>query len=199
LALLGLTLYGTAGDSDNPAQGSLFSIPTAGGPISTLYPAAPVSRVFNLAIGSGDISYFGAETSSTKELMSLSLSTAGSTPAKAGGVGTLRGAPVVAKNDRLYTLNTQGRVTAWTASTLAPLWNVDLPTAPGTASPTLDCRRDAAGQAVTGPGTLYIPAATRLYAFIVDSPGLDPNAPWPKFQHDARNTGNPATPITPCP
>ncbi|WP_232293384.1 hypothetical protein [Stigmatella aurantiaca] len=32
-------------------------------------------------------------------------------------------------------------------------------------------------------------------AFIVDSPGMDPSAPWPKDQHDARNTGNPVTPI----
>jgi hypothetical protein len=48
-------------------------------------------------------------------------------------------------------------------------------------------------------GVLYVPAGGKLYAFVVDSAGLDPDAPWPKYQHDARNTGNPATPITQCP
>jgi hypothetical protein len=201
LALLGNTLYGGASSSDNPGQGSLFSMPTTGGPLSIVHPNTPVSRVFTLAIGSGNVAYFGAETSSANELLSLVLTTAGAMPTRAGAVGTLRGAPVVAKNDRLYTLNNQGRVAAWTASTLAPLWEADLPPGSGTAdvSPTLDCRRDGAGQAVAGLGTLYAAAATKLYALIVDSPGLDPNAPWPKFQHDARNTGNPATPITNCP
>jgi outer membrane protein assembly factor BamB len=115
-------------------------------------------------------------------------------------VGILRGAPVVGKNDRLYTLNDAGRVSAWTASTLAPQWNVDLPSVQANSfvSPTLDCRRTDTGQPSTGPGILYIGAASRLYAFIVDSPSLA-NAPWPKFQHDARNTGNPATPVTNCP
>lgn len=202
LTLLGTTLYGGASSTDNPGQGSLFSMPTTGGPLSIVYPTTPISRVFTLAIGSGDAAYFGAETSSAKELLSLPLATSGGTPNnRAGGVGTLRGAPVIAKNDRLYTLNTQGRVAAWTASTLTSLWEAELPSAPGNAnvSPTLDCRRDAAGQAVAGLGTLYVPAATKLYALIVDSPGLDPNAPWPKYQHDARNTGNPVTPITNCP
>jgi hypothetical protein len=68
-------------------------------------------------------------------------------------------------------------------------------------SPTLDCQRDAGGAGVTGAstGTLYVVGGTKLYSFIVDSPGLDINAPWPKYQRDARNTGNPATPVTNCP
>lgn len=89
------------------------------------------------------------------------------------------------------------------ASSLAPLWNVDLGIDLSTkdTSPTLDCRRDTGGGGITGAttGTLYFVGTTKLYAFVVDSPGLAPNAPWPKFQHDARNTGNPATPITNCP
>ena len=52
---------------------------------------------------------------------------------------------------------------------------------------------------MAGLGTLYAASGTKLYALIVDSAGLDPMAPWPKFQHDVRNTGNPATPITNCP
>jgi hypothetical protein len=32
-------------------------------------------------------------------------------------------------------------------------------------------------------------------SFIVDSRGIDTNAPWPKYQHDLRNTGNSTTPM----
>ena len=50
------------------------------------------------------------------------------------------------------------------------------------------------------PGVLYAATTSgKVFAVIVDSPGLDPAAPWPRYQHDARNTGNPATPITNCP
>jgi hypothetical protein len=180
----------------------LLSIPTSGGPITLAYPATASSRVFNLAIGNGDVAYFGAETATSAELLSLALGTATS-PTRVASVDTLRGAPVIGKNDRLYTLNVQGRVSAWVASSLAPLWNVDLALdlTPKDSSPTLDCRRDEGGVAVgtSSVGNLYFVGTTKMYAFVVDSPGLDPSAPWPKFQHDARNTGNPATPVTNCP
>ena len=109
---------------------------------------------------------------------------------------------MVGKNNRLYTVDTQGKTTVWTTSPLAPLWNVNLSVDLSTrdVSPTLDCKRDASGAAVTGLGTLYVAAVSKLYAFIIEEPGFDSGAnAWPKFQHDARNTGNPATPITACP
>ncbi|HEY0093426.1 MAG TPA: hypothetical protein VGB96_03845, partial [Archangium sp.] len=73
--------------------------------------------------------------------------------------------------------------------------------APIEASMNLDCARGPDGGVTPGmPGVLY--AVTRsgnVHALIVDSPGLDPDAPWPKYQHDARNTGNPTTPLNACP
>lgn len=202
LAILDDKVYGATSDTDSPTEGGLFSAPTAGGAISSVYPAGSAnSRVFNFSIGPNNIAYFGAEsTQPTKELLAFPLNIASPQITRASGVGIVRGAPVVGKNDRLYTLNDAGRVSAWTASTLAPQWNVELPSvlANSFVSPTLDCRRTDTGQPSTGPGILYIGASSRLYAFIVDSPGLA-NAPWPKFQRDARNTGNPATPITNCP
>ena len=199
IALVGDKLYAGSGNNDNPELGSLFSVPTTGGAISPVYPS---SRVFNLAIGAGDVAYVGAETATSAELVSLRLGVSAS-PTRVSGADTLRAAPVLGKNDRLFTLNTQGRVSSWVASTLAPLWNVELQLDLSTkdTSPTLDCQRDAGGAGVAGAstGTLYFVGTTKLYAFIVDSPGLDTNAPWPKYQHDARNTGNPATPVTNCP
>lgn len=57
----------------------------------------------------------------------------------------------------------------------------------------IDCLRDGTGQAVAGRplGVLYAPSINgHLYAFIVDSAGLDTSSAWPKYQHDPRNTGN---------
>jgi hypothetical protein len=196
-------LYAAAANSDDPSLGSLLKFATTGGASTFVYPQANTSRVFNLAIGSGNTAYFGAETASSAELLSLALDTAGASPTRAMDVGTLRGAPVLGRNGRLYTLNTDGQLAAWTASALSQIWSVDLILDPSTreSSPTLDCRRDDTGNPVVGSslGALYFVAGSKLYSFIVDSPGLDPNAAWPKYQHDARNTGNPATPITNCP
>lgn len=205
LAIVDDKIYGGAGSTDEPNQGSLFSSPltggSSGGAVSFVYPSSNTSRVFNLAIGAGKIAYFGAETSlSNRDLLALVLDVGGAMPSRALDAGTMRGAPVFGKNDRLYTLNTQGRLTGWTASSLTRQWEEGLETAPGQAdvSPTLDCLRDASGPAAAKVGSLYVASGTKLYAVIVDSPGLEA-APWPKFQHDVRNTGNTATPITNCP
>jgi len=203
IVLVGDKVYAGSGNSDNPELGNLFSISaTTGGAVTPVYPTTGSSRVFNLVVGAGDVAYFGAETASSAELLSLPLGmTTG--PTRVAGVDTLRSAPVIGRSDRLYTVNTQGRVSAWVASTLAPLWGIDVNVdlSMKDTSPTLDCKREVGGAGVLGAttGTLYFVGTSKLYAFIVDSPGLAANAPWPKFQRDARNTGNPATPVTNCP
>jgi hypothetical protein len=152
-------------------------------------------------VGGGNIAFFGSENATPPgELVRLGLD-GGRSPLRVTDVGTLRAAPVIGENDRLYTLNTEGKLRAWIASTLTLVGELPLGVTGVDVSPTLDCHRDGAGNVVQSSslGALYVVADTKLYSFIVDSPGLDPNAPWPKFQHDARNTGNPATSITNCP
>jgi hypothetical protein len=62
-------------------------------------------------------------------------------------------------------------------------------------SPTIGC-----GPQGSASGVLFVGSTSgNLFAVIVDSSGLDPSAPWPKYQHDVRNTGNPTTPIQSCP
>jgi hypothetical protein len=65
-------------------------------------------------------------------------------------------------------------------------------------SATIDCARDAAGSKLAGrPGVLYVGSNSgKLYAFVVDSRGIDTTAPWPKYQHDPRNTGNADTALS---
>jgi len=72
-------------------------------------------------------------------------------------------------------------------------------TAPGAISVqlNLDKNRDAAHPCALGqPGVLYVVTAgtqTTVYAILVDSPGIDGSAPWPRYQHDPGSTGNSGT------
>ena len=70
-------------------------------------------------------------------------------------------------------------------------------TGPTSASPTIDCNRRRPS---THTGILYFVTENGwLVSYIVDSKGLDSTAPWPKYAHDVRNTGNPSVAIEPCP
>lgn len=61
----------------------------------------------------------------------------------------------------------------------------------------IDCTRDSDGSALPRPGVVYVQTnASELTAIVVDSRGIDTTAPWPKYQHDPRNTGNADTPLS---
>jgi hypothetical protein len=198
LALVGSDVMSAAAGSDT-VTGGVFKIPQVGAAdVTRLHPAGSTwsSRVFNLAVGSADNAFFGSESTSA-ELNRLTLTT--STPRAAPTSPAIRTTPIAGQNGTVYTVTTNGTVRAWSAEDLSVRW--PLASALGTveASPTLDCARDATGTArAENLGVLYVPAGGKLHAFIVDSRGLDPNAPWPKYQHDVRNTGNPDTPLTSC-
>ena len=84
--------------------------------------------------------------------------------------------------------------------TLALDWTEGLDAMAFESSPTIDCFRDAGVPAQSSTGVLYAGSTGgNLFAVVVDDPGLDATAPWPKYQHDIRNTGNPGTSIAACP
>ncbi|WP_257457803.1 outer membrane protein assembly factor BamB family protein [Archangium lipolyticum] len=204
VVLVGSELVGAAADPSNPS-GGLFKHPQAGAAALTpLYPSTPWSSlVFRLAVGSSNMAFFGAERASGggQSFNRFDLSTRSTTQTVARD-SAIRSTPVLGANGAVYTVTTAGRVEAWAADSLSSLWSSPASSALGSAeaSPTLDCPRDASGALVEGNhGVLYVPVGGSLYAFVVDSRGLDANAPWPKYQHDVRNTGNPATPIGGCP
>ncbi|WP_233166400.1 hypothetical protein [Archangium sp. Cb G35] len=142
--------------------------------------------------------FFGSEPTGSTNFNRFNLTTASLQPVSSNPA--IRATPVVGANGNVYTATTNGTVRAWIADTLTPRWTLTPSLGAVEASPTLDCPRDASGSLVAGThGVLYVPAGGKLYAFVVDSRGLDTSAPWPKYQHDSRNTGNPATPITSCP
>lgn len=166
------------------SSGSLQSNFPAGG-LST-DPGGPI-----LVLGGA---IFGDGQSSTPSLYTVSsdLSSGGIESLAAALVGT----PLAGKNGLIYLASASGELEARHGSSTVS-WSVAL--GPGEsflASPTLGC---AEGPGST-KGTLYVPSVSgSVFSLIVDSPGLDSSAPWPKYQHDIRNTGNPTTPIQSCP
>jgi hypothetical protein len=163
--------------------------------------------VRQMVIGSGSTLVFGRDVSTGRDdmtWMNLLATKAGFTLT---GFGSWTAAPVLGANGFVYTASVRAMspdlpdVMAWSPDMRTMYWRLHDSIGPVVGSPALDCARGPDGSASPLPvGTLYVPNEDgRLYAFVVDSRGLDSSAPWPKFQHDARNTGNPATPISSCP
>lgn len=115
-------------------------------------------------------------------------------------------APVLGGNGLAYTVSpATGRLSVVNVATGQVEWSQANAFTPGAVSPALDVVRDRtlAKQCGRGVGLLYVAVRTdsALTAVVVDSPGLDGTAPWPRFHHDNGNTGNPETPLAPwsCP
>jgi len=101
----------------------------------------------------------------------------------------------------LYVLDDSGLLVVLPQSfgeSASPTWTAPAAIAGKTsASPTIDCNRR---KPATHTGILYFVTENGwLVSYIVDSKGLDTTAPWPKYAHDIRNTGNPAVAIEACP
>ncbi len=202
-------IVGAAGQTGAGKDGSVFSFLEADGAILWEYPRSSMNYppIRNMSVGEGNVLFFGHEDSSgTAELMALDHG-ADAPRVTVPNAGSFTGAPVLGTGGTLYTASftgasaSIGEVSAWNAADLSNLWRLSDNVGRAEASPTLDCARDSTGYArPDAVGVLYVPSVDgKLYSFIVDSRGLDASAPWPKYQHDARNTGNPATPVSSCP
>lgn len=116
--------------------------------------------------------------------------------------GTQVPTPVAGAGGRLYVLDGSGLLAVFPQNFEAgalPIWTAGLPVGvAGTtsASPTIDCNRR---KPATHTGILYfVTESGWLVSYIVDSKGLDTSAPWPKYAHDVRNTGNVGVAIEGC-
>jgi hypothetical protein len=119
--------------------------------------------------------------------------TAGGDVVTASTSAQITAAPVLGDGEWLYTADSTGTLQAWGRADLTTRWSKQL-SGNVSASPNLAC-----GVGAGHPGTLYVATeGGKLYSIVVDSHGLDASTPWPKYQHDTRNTGNPSTPLT-CP
>ncbi|PTL83675.1 PQQ-binding-like beta-propeller repeat protein [Vitiosangium sp. GDMCC 1.1324] len=191
---------------------AMYQVPSTGSSYKWQFPSDPTGSepVRNMVIGAGNVVIFGRDLpEGAAELTAINLmapSDEAAVRATAPNAGSFPGAPVLGASSTLYAASFTGpeaglgEVSAWSASDLKLRWKLSDSVGPAEASPSLDCTRATDGTpASASHGVLYVPSLDgRLYAFVVDSPGLDTSAPWPKYQHDARNTGNPETPITNC-
>lgn len=121
------------------------------------------------------------------------------------GVGIIRTSPVLGRNGLGYAITSVGHLVVFSQAGLpnsAVDWGTPFTAGSGVyAHPTLDCNRRA-GAATATTGILYLANVSQLAAIIVDSPGLEPSALWPKYQRTAGNAGNTDTsfPLNPgCP
>jgi hypothetical protein len=186
LAIVGTDVVGGGG----PGQGGVFRIPASGTSVAWKYPAGVSSPAWSPAVGSGNGIYFGNQTPALTKVLMNATTAVTATPA-----ATVKGAPAIGQDGVIYTADSSGELAAWTG-TLGGSWALS---GLGTveSSPALDCARDVAGAKLPGrPGVIYLGSNSgKLFSFIVDSRGIDTTAPWPKYQHDPRNTGNSSTPM----
>ena len=197
LALVGSNLYGASSGASS-SQGALFRI-TLGGPAFAAISSN--SRMHNLIVGPGDVAYVGNEGGGGPFATAIPLNGAGSTTRTIGS-SIHQGAFALGRGNLLYAVaSSSQRLSVFDATTMATKWEKTSELSLATASVALDCARDASGTPLAADlGVLYLPGTDgKLYAIVVDSRGLESNAPWPKYQHDSRNTGNPATPVSSCP
>lgn len=209
----GLFLFGTlvGGGGGGPTTGGAFLLSSLGvldGGVPSQY-APNGTDPGGAAVVGGDAGspwvLFGNQGKALVRVNASNSSLAGS-PADsvdAGSDVSLR-SPLLGEGAKLYVVGADRVLRVFNQSPLFEEWQ--WPTIGGIQGTTavsqlaLDVARTGPAKDCAKPGTLYVAAAQgnvgRLYAFIVDSKGLDVNAPWPKYQHDNANTGNPATALS---
>lgn len=159
---------------------------------------------YGLGVLSGLGSSLGHPVLAAGETMLAGAAAGGLAAGKSGafvlsGGEVITAAPVLGQGGRAYTVGAGGQLTEWrVASPPTRVWSTVLEATAFVAAPTLDCTRGADGVAVAGrPGVLYaVNKNGTVFAIAVDARGLDVASPWPKYQHDPRNSGNRATALS---
>lgn len=190
LALLqqGTKVAGSGGGG--AGVGQVFQLPSTGGDGGTdwRFPAVTnTGPAGGPAIGldGGEI-YFGFDDGVNPAVELIGQFPA-SVTATVASSSFVQATPVLGTNNLVYSVSTAGRLIVSDRTLGAALWFVDGLGTGIEASPNLGCNK----QRPSGPGLLYVAVPNSpLMAIIVDSDKLDSTADWPKYQHDAQNTGN---------
>jgi outer membrane protein assembly factor BamB len=177
-------------------DGGVFAIAASNGAQTWTFTGDAGDRrtAWSPSVATGGTVFFGDEG---PKLTSVAIGSP--TPsAQTTDAGISRGAPILGNDGTLYIADfSTNTISARNSTSLAPIWSVNnFNGSLFEASLALDCSRDG-GVSVSRPGVLYAPDNLRnLFCFITDSHGIDFMSPWPKYQHDPRNTGNQQTPLS---
>jgi hypothetical protein len=203
----GTTLVGGGG---GPTIGGVFAFMDTGGTLSgATTNKTPGAKPAGAAVVGGSsaapLVYFGDNNGGHIYEVPLAVGPVFGTEVDSGQLATTdfsKRAPLYGANGHLYVAGTGAdkALRALNATTLVEEWSWTAPNAIA-GQLNLDKNRDAARPCDPGqPGVLYVVTASgsaaTLNAILVDSPGVDPAAPWPRYQHDPGNTGNPATDLS---
>ena len=179
------------------ASGGLYAVPFAGSAKASWTPAYS-SPTWSPSVGPSKRVVVG--TNDSKLGSATFLDSTNSFPVIATSGGIAKGAPAFGEGGRLYVATSTGRFEARsaTATDLALDWSESGFGTTVEASINLDCSRGSDGAKLAGrPGIAYVASGSgKVFSLVVDSRGIDTTAPWPKYQHDPRNTGNPNTSLT---
>jgi hypothetical protein len=170
----------------------IFNLARASGGLQSSFPPGGLSSDPGGLILIPDAGVFGDGQSPTPLLYSVAVDLVSGTTISL--TEALVGSPVAGSGGFIYLASLSGTLEA-RRGPMSLFWTGSFGSSESfLASPTIGCSESSA------LGALYLPSVTgSLFSVVVDSPGLDPSAPWPKYQHDVRNTGNPTTPIQSCP
>jgi hypothetical protein len=160
------------------------AVPTNGGSVTSRmgagFAAGPA------VINAGSTAYYARGSN----LMIAPLGGGTEKPVSMGG--PVSNSPVLGADGLVYVVTDEGFLNVLTSDGTSVM-SGRIATLDAVTPPQLDCSRDAGVQG----GILYFGATNGLlYSIDVDSRGIDTTAPWPKFQHDPRNTGNSSTDLT---
>lgn len=138
----------------------------------------------------------GGFVGTVSNLVSVNLGDLSASTLSPAGAGS-KASSVLGQGGWLY-LSASSGFQAWKQDGTAPVWEAaDAGFSTADVALNIDCTRDDNGVGLSRPGVVYVKTGvTKLSAIVVDSHGIDATAPWPKYQHDPRNTGNVDTLLT---
>jgi hypothetical protein len=202
LFTVGTNLVG-GGGGGGPTVGGVFAFIDGASLASTTANATPGAKPGGSAVvgpsGTSSPVVYGDSAGILRRVALDSMPGFGTATTSApAGTSLAKRAPLLGKGGLTYVIGLDGLVRVYDSS-LGQIWSWAPPaTLTSISQLNLDYNRDVANPCAVGePGVLYFAATsgttTKLYALLVDSAGLEPQAAWPRYQHNPANTGNAAT------
>ncbi len=207
---------GIAGGGGGPTVGGVFGFVNPGGSLDggITATATPGTSPGGAAVVGGTpanaVVYYGDNGGRVRRVnIAGGAAVTFASPASSAAIPSVRfsdRAPLLGAGGHVYVIGSDGVLRVLNATTLVEEWNwsgLFPASAPPSAISQLNLDIDRSVPIPCGPsqpGVLYVASTaagvTKLVALLVDSPGLDRQAPWPRYQHNPANTGNSATGLT---